>query len=146
MDISDKQWDLLKDLLVIAPKRLDNRGRPRQEIRSVFNGILWILHTGAPWKEIPGRYPPYQTCHWYFQDWVNTGTWDKVLWMLAKDLKDRGKIDITECFIDGTFASAKKEALVLAKLREVKIPRTWQSQTLLVFLSPYGPPEQALMK
>ena len=143
MDISDKQWDLLKDFLVIEPKRLDNRGRPRQDIRSVFNGILWILRTGAQWKDIPGRYPPYQTCHRYFQDWVKSGTWDKVLWMLAKDLKDRGKIDITECFIDGTFASAKKGALVLAKLREVKAPRSWQSQTLLVFLSPYGPPVQA---
>ena len=70
----------------------------------------------------------------------------KVLWNIAKDLKNRGKIDLTECFIDGTFASVKKGGLVFEKLSEVKGPRSWQSQTLLVSLSPYGPVEQTLMK
>lgn len=146
MEISDYQWDLLKDLLHEPLKRADKRGRPRQNARAVLNGILWILRTGAQWADLPSRYPPYQTCHRYFQQWVRSGTWNKVLWYIAKDLKDRGKIDITECFIDGTFASAKKGGLVLEKLSEAKGPRSWQSQMLLVFLSPYGPEEQTLMK
>jgi len=146
MEVSDIQWNFLKDLLEMPPKREDGRGRPRQDIRSVLNGVLWILRTGAQWADLPNRYPPYQTCHRYFQEWVKSGTWDKVLWNIARDLKDRGKIDLTECFIDGTFASAKKGGLVLEKLSEVKGPRSWQSQTLLVFLSPYGPAEQTPMK
>ena len=77
---------------------------------------------------------------------MRQGVWDKILWEIARDLKDRRKIDITECFIDGTFASAKKGGLVLEKLSEVKVPISWQSQTLQVFLSPYGQQEQAPMK
>ena len=77
---------------------------------------------------------------------MKSGTWDKVLWNIARDLKDRSKIDITECFIDGTFASAKKGGLVLEKLNMAKGPRSWQSQTLLVFLSPFGLDEQTLMR
>jgi transposase len=100
--------------------------------------FLWTCRTAAPWHDMPSRYPPYQTCHRYFQKWVESGLWNRILWKIAMDLKDRGKIDLTECFIDGTFAAAKKGALVLEKLKEAKGPRSWPWQTLLVFLSPYG--------
>ncbi|MFO0378246.1 MAG: transposase, partial [Cyclobacteriaceae bacterium] len=117
-----------------------------QDQREVLNGILWICRTGAQWNEMPDKYPPYQTCHRYFQNWVKAGVWEKLLWEIARDLRDRGKVDITECFIDGTFASAKKGGFLLEKLRKARVPRSWQSQTLLAFLSPYGPPQQAPMK
>lgn len=137
MDIKDAQWEIIRPLF---PKGNEGKvGRPSQDVRKILNGILWICRTGAPWHDMPSRYPPYQSCHRYFQKWVEAGLWNKILWKIAMDLKDRGKIDLTECFIDGTFAAAKKGALVLAKLREAKGPRSWQWQTLLVFLSPYGP-------
>ena len=143
MDITELQWNVLEPLM---PKnKTGSVGRPSQDIRSVLNGILWTCRTGAPWHDMPDRYPPYQTCHRYFQAWVQSGLWNKILWRIALDLKDRGKIDLTECFIDGTFAAAKKGALVLEKLRKAKAPRSWQSQTLLVFLSPYGPDQQTPM-
>ena len=146
MDITDEQWEIIFPLLPISKRAKEKKGRPAQDKRQVMNGIIWILRTGAQWQDLPDRYPPYQTCHRYFQNWVRAGVWNKILWKIAKDLKQRGKIDITECFIDGTFASAKKGGLILEKLRKVKAPRSWQSQTLLVFLSPYGQQEQALMK
>jgi len=132
--------------LLPKKKKQNGRGRPPQDKRKILNGILWVCRTGAPWKDIPSRYPPYQTCHRYFQQWVQAGIWNKILRTLAEDLKERGKIDISECFIDGTFASAKKGGLILEKLKEVKAPRSWQSQTLMVFLSPYGPMKPAGMK
>src|ERR1051325_9232846 len=145
MDISDKQWSMLEPL-ISKKKRDGGRGRPPQDVRQVLNGILWVCRTGGPWKDIPSRYPPYQTCHRYFQQWVGLGSWNKILQTLAEDLKKRGKIDISECFIDGTFASAKKGGLVLERLSEVKAPKSWQSQTLMVFLSPYGPTKPVSMK
>lgn len=39
----------------------------------VLNGVLWVLRTGAPWRDLPGRYPSYQTCHMRFQRWVHHG-------------------------------------------------------------------------
>lgn len=146
MDLSDKQWDLIIPILPKPLVREDGKGRPAQDLRKILNGILWVCRTGAPWKDIPNRYVPYQTCHRYFQLWVKSGVWLKVLRKLAEDLKDRGKIDVSECFIDGTFASAKKGGCILEKLSEAKAARSWQSQTVMVFLSPYGPQEQALMK
>ena len=76
-----------------------------------MNGVLWVLRTGAPWHDLPSRYPPYQTCHRRFQLWQRSGRLDRLLQRLAEDLRDRGKIDLSEAFVDATFASAKKGAL-----------------------------------
>lgn len=146
MDCRDQQWEAVKELLGTIRQKTDPRGRPPQDMRSVLNGVLWVCRTGAPWADMPGRYPSYQTCHRYHQQWSKAGVWDKVLFKLAVDLRDRGKIDITECFIDGTFASAKKGGVILDRLAGAKAPRSWQSQTLMVFLSPYGPSPRAPMR
>ena len=53
----------VKPLIPVAPRRPDGRGRPRINDRDVLNGILWIMRTGAPWHDMPDRYPSYQTCH-----------------------------------------------------------------------------------
>ena len=90
------------------PFKKTHTGRPRRSDREVLNGILWILRTGAQWKELPERYPPYQTCHRRFQEWVRARVFPKMLRSLDKDLERRGKLDLSECSLDGTFASAKK--------------------------------------
>ena len=76
------------------------------------------------WKDLPEKYPPYQTCHRRFQEWVKAGVWEKLLTSLAIDLKKRGKIDLAETFIDGSFAAAKKGAVVLEKLSGARVPRS----------------------
>ena len=73
--------------------------------------MLWILRTGAPWQDLPDRYGAYQTAHRRFQNWVRSGVMERVLLAIAQDLKDRGGLDLRECFIDGTFVPAKKGAL-----------------------------------
>src|ERR1700730_3146659 len=72
--------------------------------------ILWILRTGAPWAEVPNRYPSYQTCHRRFQRWVRSCVMKGVLEAPALNLKTRGTLDVREAFIDGSFAPAKKGA------------------------------------
>src|SRR5919109_2432399 len=138
MDLTDEQWEVLKPLIPDPPRRADGRGRPWRDPRDVLNGILWILRTGAPWKDLPDRYPPYQTCHRRFQAWVQDGTFEKVLRALAQDLRERGKLDPSEAFIDGTFAGAKKGGPASEKRSVARGPRSWQLQTALVFLSPFG--------
>src|SRR5215471_1005777 len=60
-DLTDDQWKIL-DLLIPEPaKRDDGRGRPWKSRRSVMNGVLWVLRTGAPWADLPDRYPSFQT-------------------------------------------------------------------------------------
>ena len=126
MDVTDEQWGVLEPLIPEPPLRKDGRGRPRRDPREVFNGVLWILRTGAPWQDLPDRYPPYQTCHRRFQEWVRNGAFEQILRRLAEDLKQRGKLDLNECFIDGTFIVAKKGDGVWERPGGVKARRSWQ--------------------
>ena len=112
----------------------------------MLNGILWILRTGAPWHDLPDRYPPYQTCHRRFQQWQRDGTLTRLLHTLAEDLRARGKLDLSETFIDASFSSAKKGALLSARLAAEKAAKSWRSQTAMVFLSPAASPALRRMK
>jgi len=143
MDITNEQWTIVNPIIESSLPEKKISGRPRVDDRSILNGILWICRTGAPWKDLPDKYPPYQTCHRRFQEWVKNKVWEKILVKLALDLKIRGKIDLAECFIDGSFASAKKGALELAKLSVARVPRSWRLQTAMVFLSPFPHMRQA---
>jgi transposase len=140
MDLTEEQWALIARLVVDKPRikrrKVDGRGRPRVPARDVWNGILWILRTGAPWHDLPRRYPPYQTCHRRFQEYCRNGVFEKVLRTLAEDLRERGDLDLTETFIDGTFAPAKKGGGTWVPPVGAKGPRSWPLQTALVFLSP----------
>jgi transposase len=146
VDITDVQWEFIAPLLPVYRRRKDGRGRPRQDLRELLNGVLWILRTGAQWADLPGRYPSYQTCHRYFQEWCRDGTLKRILHALAEDLYQRGGIDISEAFIDGTFAGAKKGASPSERRSAGRGPRSWQLQTALVFLSPQGLPVLRHMK
>jgi transposase len=132
-DLTDEQWRILDVLIPQSIARRDGRGRPWRPRRSVLNGILWVLRTGAPWSDLPDRYPSYQTCHRRFQQWVRSGIMRGILEALAEDLRIRGRLDIRESFIDGSFAPAKKGDRRSAKQNVAKERRSWPWQTATVF-------------
>lgn len=137
MELTDVQWELLRPLVEPTPEK--RRGRPWRDTRQVLEGVLWILRTGAQWSELPrDKFPPYQTCHRRFQQWVRAGTQVKLLRALAKDLLARGQLDLAETFIDASFSGAKKGAVRLVQHAAAKGPRSWQLRTAMVFLSPWG--------
>jgi transposase len=140
MDLTEEQWKVIRPFIPDPEvERVSEKGgRPWRDPRDVLNGILWVLRTGAPWADLPRRYPPPQTCHRRFQKWVKEGVLDAILRGLAEDLRTRGKLDLTEAFIDGSHAGAKRGALLLGTLDAAKRPRSWQWQTAMVFLSPWG--------
>jgi len=138
MELTNEQWDVIKNILPEDPVREDGRGRPWSDRRTVLNGMLWILRTGAPWKDLPERYGPHQTAHRRFQNWVRSGVMEQLLLALAKHLQDAGGLDLQECFVDGTFVPAKKGGDRWEKPSGARAPRSWALQTALVFLSPCG--------
>jgi len=138
MNLTEEQWAFVGPLIPKPRRREDGRGRPWRDPRDILDAVLWVLRTGAPWKDLPERYPPYQTCHRRFQQWCRDGTLRRVLEALAEHLYQRGGIDVSECFIDGTFAGAKKGALPSERRGGGRAQRSWRSQTALVFLSPPG--------
>jgi transposase len=106
--LTDEQWKVVRGLLPGAPRRADRRGRRCRDARTVLEGILWVLRTGAPWHALPEHYPSYQTCHRRFQHWVHSEALRRLRETLPQDLYERSAIDVEECFIDGSFAPAKK--------------------------------------
>jgi transposase len=72
------------------PSYLDGRtvAVVRGRTAALFS-ILWLLRTGAPWADLPDRYPPYQTCRRRFQQWVRSVVLKRVFEALAADLQSR---------------------------------------------------------
>jgi transposase len=89
MELTNEQWNRIEPIIVSLTPAKDPRGRKGRDPREVMNGILWILRTGAPWKDLPQRYPPYQTCHRRFQQWVRLGVFRRILKELAEDLAEK---------------------------------------------------------
>ena len=130
-ELTDLQWAILDALIPEPSRRKDGRGRPWKDRRIVLNGILWVLRTGAPWCDLPERYPSYQTCHRRFQQWVRSGIIRGVLEALAEDLRIQGRLDVREAFIDGSFAPAKKGDRRLAKQNVARERRSWLWRTAM---------------
>ena len=108
-ELTDEQWAVLESLIPPTIRRSDGRGRPEMhDNRAVLNGILWVLRTGAAWADLPERFPSGSTCFRRFSRWVKEGIFRQILETLARHLEEVGQIDLSECFIDGTFVLAKK--------------------------------------
>ncbi|HOS44873.1 MAG TPA: IS5 family transposase [Paludibacter sp.] len=120
MELTDEQWGVLEPLIPIKEPREDGKGRSRQNNRDVLKGVLWVLRTGAAWQDLPDRYPSPGTCHRRFQEWQRDGILEKILTTLANDLKERCKLDLSECIIDGTFVAAKKGGRKVGKTKRGK--------------------------
>ena len=91
-ELSDLQWARLEPFL---PHRTHHgkAGHPFNDHRPIVNGILWILHTGAPWRDLPERYGPWETVYYRFNRWRQDGTWARIVTALLDELDDLGKID-----------------------------------------------------
>ena len=72
---TDLEWHILNSLL---PDRGD-RGPPISDKRRMVNGILWVLRTGAPWRDMPERYGNWNSVFVRFTRWSKIGVWDAAL-------------------------------------------------------------------
>lgn len=135
MDITNEQWEFLEPLIPQPEVDALGRGRPRCPDRDVLNGILWVLRTGAPWADLPDRYPSSSTCHKRFQEWIKDNVFGEILAALRRDLATRGGIQDIESFIDGTYVPAKKGALRSVSPARARPRNSWRLQTAMVFHS-----------
>jgi len=102
--LTDSQWELVADLFP-PPART---GRPRRDRREMLDGILWILRTGAPWRDLPQGFGPWATVWDLFDQWTNDGTLDAILCRLRSAGIDAGLIDDQLWCIDGTVVRAAR--------------------------------------
>jgi transposase len=77
-ELTDYEWAAIKPMLPNKP-----RGVPRVNDRRVLNGILWVLGSGAPWRDLPNAFGPYTTCYNRFVRWRRAGVWARIMNALA---------------------------------------------------------------
>jgi len=104
--LSDAQWDALRPLL---PGN-DRRGHPYKDHRLVLDAILWVLATGAPWRDLPREYGPWSTAYGRFRRWRLSGLWDRLLDALRARADRRGGLDWELFCVDGSVERAHKAA------------------------------------
>lgn len=117
-ELTQAQWDFIKGEL--APPK--PRGRPRADLRKMLNGILWILHSGASWRDLPLHYGPWKTVYGYFERWAKSGLFDRILRKLQIRLDEEGLIDWDIFMVDGTSIRASKAAAGAGKRGEPESP------------------------
>jgi transposase len=100
-ELSDEVWDRIAPQL---PAERGRRARPARDNRSMVNAMLWILRTGAPWRDMPDHYPPWKSVYTRFSRWAAQGIWQRVLRHLTLDAETEGYL------IDGTIVRAHQDA------------------------------------
>ena len=73
-DLTDEEWELVEPLL---PPRKKSAGKRSVDIRSVFQGIGYVLSTGCQWRALPEDFPSWQTVCGYFR-WSVGGVWERI--------------------------------------------------------------------
>ena len=131
--LKDEQWQKLEPLLPeLAPGK--KGGRPWRDNRAVLEGILWVLKSGARWRDLPERYPSPSTCWRRLKLWEELGIWLDIWRALLAQLDDQQYLDWEETFADGSFAPAKKGGPALEKQSAEKVRSGWWWRTARVFL------------
>jgi len=106
-DISDELWSQI-ELWLLTMKR-DPRGAKNQTPdRVILNGLPWLMHTGAPWRDLPSRFGPWQTVYRRFRKWIAEGVWERLFAELSKHYDDEAvMIDATIIKVNQAGTGAK---------------------------------------
>lgn len=105
-DLTDAQWAVLEPLLPRGKKP----GRPvTWPKRQLIDGIRWRVRTGAPWRDVPARYGPWEPVYGLFRRWQRDGSWRKIVTVLQARADAAGLIT-WDVSVDSTIARAHQHA------------------------------------
>lgn len=105
-DLSPTEWERLQPLLPLP----SSTGRPRNDSRQTINGILWILRTGAPWRDLPSEYGAWASVAGRFYTWRKQGVWTQILQALQQQADAAGQLDWEVHHVDGSVIRAHQHA------------------------------------
>ena len=106
-ELTDEQWALVEPHLPASNART---GRPASDRRTLLNAIFWILITGAPWRDLPERFGPWQTAYHHFSKWRKNGIFARIIEVLQIKLDQQGLIDWDLWCVDGSNVRATRAA------------------------------------
>jgi len=101
--LSEAEWRLLRDLL---PAERGRKSRPAHDNRTIVNGILWRVRTGAPWRDLPEKYGKWMTVYQRFRRWSAAGVWEVVASTLAQAMADNTRHSVDSTTVRGHVSAA----------------------------------------
>lgn len=143
--ITDNQWERIEPLLPDLNKG-KKPGRPWTDNRACFEGILWVLKTGARWRDLPEHYPSPSTCWRRLKLWEEQGIWENAWRQFLRELDLKGLLDWDEAFIDATFHAAKRGASMSGRQGKAREPKSCWWPMAEVFRSEFSPRLRTLTK
>jgi transposase len=106
-ELTNRQWERLQPLL---PPQKPHTGRPAADHRRILNGILWIIRTGAPWRDLPERYGSWHPIASRFYRWRKAGIWARLFAVVQQRAEAAGQLDWAIHYVDGTIVRAHQHA------------------------------------
>lgn len=131
-ELSDEAWHRVREVLPIAR----GAGRPWNDHRKTLNGIFWTLRTGAPWRDLPGRYGSWKSVYDRFNRWSKNGTFDAIVERLQAQLDAAGKIDRDLWCLDGSSVRATRAAAGAGKKG---VPKNLRTMPLVGLVAAWAP-------
>ena len=109
-DLTDAQWNRIK-FVFEEPAKV---GRPSLNPRRVFNAIMWILKSGARWRDLPARYGNWNSIYHKFRRWCRLGLFERLLHIINADGRETSllEIDSTFCKVHQSACSALKDQAI----------------------------------
>ncbi len=108
-ELTDSQWEVLGPMLELPTKPI-KKGRQRRDLRTMAEACFHILRTGAPWRDLPENYGPWQTAYYYFSRWSDSGALARAHLQLVAMLHGRDLLGPSTTHIDATHCRAHKAA------------------------------------
>lgn len=105
-DLTDREFNAIRPFLPAQKKK--SVGRPWKDHRVMINGILWILSTGSPWRDLPDEFGKWQTVYGRFRRWRLEGLWQRIFAKLLRHVDNAGGIDRSLWCADGTVIRAHR--------------------------------------
>jgi putative transposase len=100
-ELTDVQWSRIEHLV---PGKKGDRGRPGEDNRLFVDAVLWVLRTGAPWRDLPSAFGLWNSVFIRFNRWAKKGIWESLFKVLAEDP------DFEHVMIDATIVRAHQHA------------------------------------
>lgn len=113
-DVTDAEWALIEPFVPVG-----GRGPVSGMRRAQFNGVMWRIRTGSPWRDLPERYGPWSTVAGRFRAWARQGVFQRLMDGLIAEAAARGQVDLTLVSVDSTVARAHQDAAGMAVRGEV---------------------------
>jgi len=75
-DVKDDEWSFVAPYLTLMR---DDAPQREHDLRDVFNGLRWMVRTGAPWRYIPNHFPPWEAIYQQTQRWIAAGVFEAMV-------------------------------------------------------------------